>query len=233
LHLWKGRTKWKRLFSKKVYSFSAEEETRDWPNINVFFWTNPPCTRALPESTMSSVSSPSKKVYFSLQEGWSNISTWCWLAASEYRQNTIGQPIVQYYYCGWELILFRLCSWSPMDFVRWKFPQVCESDIFIQTEVLTVLPIPWWFHLFIIRPYCMSCTAACFINENVQPLAQQFFAKRSKPGSEKLMLHMDNASAHTARMTNHFRSNRSLEKISQPLYAAYIVPRTFIFLRKW
>jgi transposase len=48
-----------------------------------------------------------------------------------------------------------------------------------------------------------------------------------KPGHKKLMLHVDNASAHTAGMTNYFCSNNSLQQIPQPPYSPDIIPSDF------
>jgi hypothetical protein len=70
--------------------------------------------------------------------------------------------------------------------------------------MLAILWNPHGFHVLTMLPTGASFNAARFIDQNLVPLVAKFFLRRRIPGERKLVLHIDNAPAHNAKMTQNF-----------------------------
>jgi hypothetical protein len=70
------------------------------------------------------------------------------------------------------------------------------------------------FQVVTILPTGASFNAAWFIDGNLAPLRGHFFPAGRRSDQEKLMVHIDNASLHTAQMGRNFFTDNGLRKLA-------------------
>jgi hypothetical protein len=100
-------------------------------------------------------------------------------------------------------------SWFYYEYVRsrtWTARdenalEVANKTIATGKSVLTALWNPHGFHVVIMLPPGASFNATWFIEQNLVPLLDAFFPNGPDPTERKLVVHIDNASAHNARVT--------------------------------
>jgi hypothetical protein len=99
-------------------------------------------------------------------------------------------------------------------------------------NMLTVLWNPHGFHVLTMLPAGASFNAAWFIDQNLVPLVAKFFPRGRGPGERKLVLHIDNAPAHNAKMTQNFCEHNPLKRLVHPPYSPDISPSDFYLFGK-
>jgi hypothetical protein len=98
--------------------------------------------------------------------------------------------------------------------------------------MLTVLWNPHGFHVVTLLPPGASVNATWFIEQNLAPLLDASFPNGPDPTQRKLVVHVDNASAHNARVTQNFFEHSLLKRLPHPLYSPDISPSDFYLFGK-
>jgi histone-lysine N-methyltransferase SETMAR len=93
--------------------------------------------------------------------------------------------------------------------------------------MLTVLWNPHGFHVLIMLPTGAPFNAAWFIDQNLVPLVARFFPRGRTPGERKLVLHIDKAPAHNAKITQNFYEHNQLKRLVHPPYSPDLSPSDF------
>jgi hypothetical protein len=83
-----------------------------------------------------------------------------------------------------------------------------------------------------ILPPGASFNAIWFIEQNPVPLLDAFFPTGLDPTQRKLIVHIDNASAHKASVAQNFFEHNPLKRFSHPQYSPDIFPSDFYLFRK-
>jgi hypothetical protein len=111
-------------------------------------------------------------------------------------------------------------------------PDVPNRTIATEKHIVTVFWNPDGFRVVTILPKGASFNTAWFIDGNLLPLRDQFFPGGRRPGQKKLMVHVDNASPHTAQMTRNFFMHNGFRKLAHPPSSADIAPSDFYLFGK-
>jgi hypothetical protein len=98
--------------------------------------------------------------------------------------------------------------------------------------MLSVLWNPDGFHVVTVLPARHSFTPPWFIDQTLQPLIDKFIQNGRHPGQRKLVIHVDSASPHNARMTQNFFEQSPLKMLLHPPYSPDISPSDFYLFGK-
>jgi transposase len=131
-------------------------------------------------------------------------------------------------------------SWFYSEYVRtwiWtasdeNVPEVANRTIATRKSMLTVLRNPHGFHVVTMLPPGASFNATWFIEQNLVPLTDAFFPNDPDPMQRKSVVHIDNASADNARVTQNFFEHNPLKRHRDPTYSPDISPLDFSLFGK-
>jgi hypothetical protein len=98
--------------------------------------------------------------------------------------------------------------------------------------MLTVLPNPHGFPVLTILLSGASFNTSWFIDKNLVLLLDRFCPSGRDPKQKKLVVHIDDASADNARVTNDFFGHNPVKRLPQPPYSPDISPLDFYLFGK-
>jgi hypothetical protein len=91
---------------------------------------------------------------------------------------------------------------------------------------------PHGFHVVTMLPPGASFNASWLIDQNLVPLLDRFFPGGRDSRQKQLVVHIDNASARDARVTQNFFEHNPLKRLPRPLYSPDISPSDFCLFGK-
>jgi hypothetical protein len=104
-----------------------------------------------------------------------------------------------------------------------------EAENRIIASKKTMLTVLWnlhGFHVVTMLPSGELFNVLWFIDQDLVPLVQSFFASGWSP-RQKMIVHIDNAPAHNSRMTRNFFEHNPLRRLLHPPYSPDISPSDF------
>jgi histone-lysine N-methyltransferase SETMAR len=93
--------------------------------------------------------------------------------------------------------------------------------------MLTILWNPHGFHVLTMLPKGALFNAAWFLDQNSVHLVARFYHRGRTSGQRKLVLHIDNAPGHRAKMTQNFCEHNPLKRLVHTPYSPDISPSDF------
>jgi hypothetical protein len=133
---------------------------------------------------------------------------------------------------NWHYLVTRDESWFYDEYLRsrtWTARdqnalEVANRTIPTRKRMLTVLWNPHGFHVVTMLPPGALFNTTWFIEQNLVSLLDAFFPNVPDPMQRKLVVHIDSASAHNARVTQNFFEHNPLKRLPYPPYSPDISP---------
>jgi hypothetical protein len=141
---------------------------------------------------------------------------------------------------NWHSLVTGDESWFYYEYVRSRIwtardenaPEVANRTIATRKSMLTVLWNSHGFHVVTMLSPGASLNATWFIEQNLVRLLDAFFPNGPDPMQRKLVVHIANASAHNARVTQNFFEHNPLKRLPHPPYSPDISPSDFYLFGK-